>query len=188
MPVTRGAHQSGPEILWGARIDCVRNKATRTAYDCLQCRHFVNYVPAADGSEVTIRCLWADDDLVGDLMTHEARLVTVSPNTHVVEADELARQREIHHLLVVEHDVLVGIACRCDFLPPLEPDATVGEHMRQRVWVTSSRARLRDVAGLMAREEIDCLPVVDSSIVQGIITSRDLDRAGIGHAIDEAEA
>ena len=125
-----------------------------------------------------------------DLMT--ATLVTVAPETTVVEARALMTRARIRHLLVVENRRLVGVITDRDIRLNLPSPATslsvwelnyliarvtVAELMTKSVIVIEPDRDVRDAARIMLEHKIGALPVLDGDRLVGILTETDLVRA-----------
>jgi CBS domain-containing protein len=110
-----------------------------------------------------------------------------------------ARQRmvdeRIRHLIVVEHDRVVGIVTDRDIRLNLPSPATslsvweinfllakltVGAVMSSAVLVVESERPIAEAARLMIDHKIGALPVVDDGQLVGIITESDFVRAVAG--------
>jgi acetoin utilization protein AcuB len=127
---------------------------------------------------------------VRDLMT--TALVTVPPDTTVVDARRTMLDRRIRHLLVVEDDRLAGIVTDRDIRLNLPSPATslsvwevnyllarltVGQVMQRSVVTVDPRRPAREAARLLISHRIGALPVVDAGRLVGIVTETDLLRA-----------
>jgi len=111
---------------------------------------------------------------IGDSMS--TGIVSVVPDVSVARAREVARKRNVRHLLVTSNHDLVGVACLCDFAPAA--DATpVAKHMASPVVTISPDATLEFAAEVMRTRRVGCLPVVNGELL-GIITRGDLRRLG----------
>jgi acetoin utilization protein AcuB len=127
---------------------------------------------------------------VRDWMTKE--VVRVSGTASLREAAELMEIQKIRHLPVVEGDCLMGIVTDRDVrqaMPSrvmslehhefqnLLDKVRVGDIMTTRVVGVSSDVSITKAAGLMCRNKIGCLPVLDEEALVGIITESDILRA-----------
>ena len=127
---------------------------------------------------------------VRELMT--GALVTVGPETALLEARELMRKERIRHLLVTEDRRLVGIVTDRDIrlhLPSQATSLSAGEvnYLLARLPVSRVMARTlvtvepdrdaRAAAQLMLDHRIGCLPVLEGHALVGIITETDVVRA-----------
>jgi CBS domain-containing protein len=121
---------------------------------------------------------------VGSLMSRDT--LTVPPACSVESALRLLRDRKVHHVLVTEHERLVGVLSERDLLarPELEPrkraDAEAGqaEEVRERMSasveiVTREESVSRACRRILERR-IGCLPVVRDGRVTGVLTESDL--------------
>ena len=112
---------------------------------------------------------------VTDLMTRS--VVTIAPWTSVQEAERLATDLRIRHLLVMDGQGLAGVVCVCDLREAPE-DELVAERMNEPVTVHPA-ATVSEASDVMRELALGCLPVVDGDSVVGIITRGDLIRAGL---------
>lgn len=116
---------------------------------------------------------------------------SVPPMLSVWAALAIMREEDIRHLLVVDQGRLVGVLSNRDFRKILEwtrPDGTltglrdvvVARIMTpvDRVVTVPPEASLLDVARLIIRRKIGCVPVVtDAARPCGILTQKDVMRA-----------
>ena len=139
--------------------------------------------------------------LVRELMT--GALITVRPDTPVLDARHLMLQQRIRHLLVTsESGELLGIVTDRDIRLNLPSQATslsvwelnhlltrltVGTVMTQFVITVGPDRDARDAAQLMLDHTIGALPVMDGGHLVGIVTETDLLRAYVKSA-DRAAA
>jgi acetoin utilization protein AcuB len=131
---------------------------------------------------------------VGDLMTTE--LVTVTPDTPMLEARRLMLERRIRHLLVCEdagvNANLLGIVTDRDIRLNLASPATslsvwelnyllarltVGGVMRTALITIGPTRDSREAARIMTQHQIGALPVLDGGRLVGIVTETDILRA-----------
>jgi acetoin utilization protein AcuB len=133
---------------------------------------------------------------VRELMT--GALITVRPDTPVLDARHLMVQERIRHLLVTnERGELMGIVTDRDIKLNLPSQATslsvwelnhlltrltVGKVMTQSVITVGPDREARDAAQLMLDHTIGALPVVDGGRLVGIVTETDLLRAFVKSA------
>jgi acetoin utilization protein AcuB len=96
----------------------------------------------------------------------------------VRRAYEIMRDRRIRHLLVTEHDRLVGILSDRDLRPillsPGLTGASVAEVMSETPTTIAPGASVEDAASLLVVRKIGCLPVVEEERLVGIVTETDL--------------
>jgi acetoin utilization protein AcuB len=103
----------------------------------------------------------------------QSNLVTVAPETTLAEAFRLTRRRGIRHLLVVEHDRLVGIVSDRD-LKGVTGASTMGEIMTRAVMTLPPSAPVEEAARLMVRERISAVPVTLGERLLGMVTETDV--------------
>lgn len=116
---------------------------------------------------------------VAQLMTQD--LVTITPDTALVEASDVLLDRGIGSVVVVDaSEKLVGILTSTDFVDMIAndtvaPDATVGEHMTESVVTVGAEDTIRDAAAKMIADGIEHLPVEDEDgAVAGMLSTTDL--------------
>lgn len=129
-----------------------------------------------------------DVPTVASLMT--SRLISVDAGATLREAQDILVREQIHHLLIVYGDRVVGLLSDRDVLKQVSPFAgTLSERDRdartllRRVFqfatyeLTTVRhdAPVVEAAATMLKHDISCLPVVDDEgVIIGVITTRDL--------------
>jgi CBS domain-containing protein len=117
--------------------------------------------------------------------------LTIEPQTPVVQAQMLMKERKIRRLPVVQKGNLLGIVSMGDLreagpsrattlsiweLNYLWAQLTVERIMTRRVITVSPEATIADAARLMMEHKISGLPVVDGQNLVGIITESDIFR------------
>lgn len=118
-------------------------------------------------------------------------VISVAPTTSVHAAHKLMTERRIRRLPVVQDERLVGIVTlgdvraaepssatslsRAEVLTLLD-DLKVSDIMKRAVYTVSPGTPIREAAGMMLVHRISGLPVVDNSVVIGIITESDIFR------------
>ena len=158
--------------LASARVSCPRKGCVDGA-DCLDCVHLQAFRAAP---EVRLYCSVDDSEPIADWMRPKPPSTTVDTRCHA--ADEFAAARGVHHLLVFDRALaLAGVACRCDL--GRGGERAVGEVMSSDVFAAPPSTSLGDAAAAMKQLRIGCLPVVAGPLVLGVVTRRDLDRAGV---------
>jgi acetoin utilization protein AcuB len=125
--------------------------------------------------------------LVKEIM--ESRLVTITTRTTLPEAVQLARERGIRHLPVLDHGKLVGIVSDRDLKRAMASPATtleihelnyllerlrVEEIMTRTVITVRPDTAVEDAAAIMVRERISALPVTQEGRLAGIVTETDI--------------
>lgn len=129
-------------------------------------------------------------ELVKDWMSRE--LVTAVPDTGILDADALMREKNIRRLPVVENGRLVGIVTYGDIREAKPSDASslstwemnyllanlnLAEVMTKQPQAISPEATIGEAADLMLTKRISGLPVVDTmGALVGIITESDIFR------------
>jgi acetoin utilization protein AcuB len=115
---------------------------------------------------------------VGDWMTPNP--MTVSPDTPVSEVARLMRTEKIRHVLVVDGDVLVGIASNRDLrghplaqAPDISPRSPIARLMTEAPVTVSAQTPLTEAARAMLDRKIGALPVTDDFKLVGILTRAD---------------
>lgn len=125
-------------------------------------------------------------------------LVTVTPDTALVELRSLLHERGFRHLLVVEADeTLCGVISDRDVLQALSPflDTYSEEHrdvktlsrpasavMRSNPKTITPDTDIETAAQLLLEDNISSLPVVQRGALVGIVTTKDL----LEHFADES--
>jgi acetoin utilization protein AcuB len=133
--------------------------------------------------------------LVNDIMSR--KVITVDPDTPMLEARKRMAEARIRHLVVMENVRVVGIITDRDIRLNLPSPATslsvweinfllakltVREVMSQSVIVIGSDRPAAEAALIMVDYKIGALPVVDDSGLAGIVTESDFVRA-VGGAL-----
>lgn len=132
-----------------------------------------------------------------DVMSHP--VITVTPTTTSVDAARLLCSHGFTALPVVDGTTLAGIVTEADLIgdqggpgrrtqgrPDTPPGAVlVRDVMTTPVESLTPSANLADIARIMLDARIRCLPVVDGLRVVGVVTRRDLLRAGLAHTDQE---
>jgi CBS domain-containing protein len=105
-------------------------------------------------------------------------IVTVSPETPAADAARLMRGRRIHHLLVKNGSIRMGIVSDRDLGGRLSATATghrtVGSLMSPDVVTVDVNATVRQIANVMRGRSIGCVVVADGDRTVGLITVSDL--------------
>ncbi len=108
------------------------------------------------------------------------RLVSVSPDTTVLDALKLMAEKEIGAVLVIEGEVLAGIFSERDYARKVvlhgksSKDTPVREIMTDEVVCVRPEQTIEDCMGLMTDKRIRHLPVFDSKNVVGVISIGDV--------------
>src|SRR5690349_21050722 len=92
------------------------------------------------------------------------KLVTVTRESTVWEAAELAARSGVRHLLVISDRHLIGVLGLCD-LDWAERCVAVHECMSRPVFTVHESASLNDAASIMSQRAVGCLPVIKAGRV-----------------------
>ncbi|MFW7379905.1 MAG: CBS domain-containing protein [Oligoflexus sp.] len=109
-----------------------------------------------------------------------APVFAIEPTERLLDAFNLMIRHQIKHLPVVENDQLVGLISDRDLLGHavrengayVFPRQSVETIMIKDVITCRPEDKLEDTLGLMLKEDISCLPVVENGLIVGIVTSR----------------
>ena len=108
------------------------------------------------------------------------RLVSVSPDSTVLDALKLMAEKEIGAVLVIEGELLAGIFSERDYARKVvlhgksSKDTPVREIMTDEVVCVQPEQTIEDCMGLMTDKRIRHLPVFDSKNVVGVISIGDV--------------
>jgi CBS domain-containing protein len=105
-------------------------------------------------------------------------VVTVSPRIDAEDAWQQMRAAGVHHLVVMDHDQLVGVISDRD-LGGVRGVATrwgnqVKDLMTQQLVTATPRTSIEAAAELLRENHIHCLPVFRGHRLVGIVTTADL--------------
>lgn len=155
-----------------ARICCPRHGAIDGS-QCVDCVHLQAWRASP---QVRLYCSVDSSEPVRGWMRTAPPSITADMRRDA--AEELAIARGVHHLLVFDRQrALVGLACRCDLARG--DGRAVSEVMSRDVFAVEPATPLGIAAAALKQLRIGCLPVVSGPLVVGILTRRDLDRAGV---------
>lgn len=125
--------------------------------------------------------------LVGERMSHP--VITVSPDTPVLDAVDMLRKEHIRRAPVVQDGKLVGIVAEKDMLNASPSSATllsvwevnylvskikVKDVMTRKVLTVTEDTPIEEAARIMADNKVGGLPVMRDGKVVGIITETDI--------------
>ena len=116
---------------------------------------------------------------VNDLMTK--RTLTIGLENTISEAAQLMSQKEVGDLIVVDHEMPVGIVTERDFVRRIlakgRPyDTKVSDVMTKPLITISPNASLKEAARKMVKHRIRRLPVLKSHKLVGILVVSDFAR------------
>ncbi|NLW99146.1 MAG: CBS domain-containing protein [Actinomycetales bacterium] len=119
------------------------------------------------------------DTRVRELMTRSP--ISCDPGTTIAEAARLMRDRDISCLPVVDDSGLVGIITDGDFTNRVvaegrAPSGPVADAMTPNPTSLPPTARVADLLRLMLRLDIGHVPIVEDSVLIGIVTVTDVTR------------
>lgn len=112
---------------------------------------------------------------IGDAMS--TGIVSVVPSATIGESREVAKRRNVRHLLVTADRDLVGIACMCDLAPAVESQL-IASFMATPVVTIAPDTKLAAAADVMRTRRVGSLPVLENGQLVGIVTRGDLRRLG----------
>ncbi len=108
--------------------------------------------------------------------------ITIAPDVSLSKAYSLMNRENIRHLPVLESGKLVGIVTDRDLRlatsklaeHPFDPQVEIREVMSHPVRTTHSNDPVEMATQIMRELKIGCLPVVDETVLVGIVTNADL--------------
>ena len=132
--------------------------------------------------------------LVKHLLDNKGRhVISVAPDTSVLDAIKLMADKAIGSLVVIEDDKLLGIMSERDYARKViikgrsSESTHVAEIMTPDVITTSSSQTVNECMNLMTERKIRHLPVVEDNQVIGMISIGDLVEAIISDQQEEIE-
>jgi CBS domain-containing protein len=114
------------------------------------------------------------------LETKGAAVISVSPDSNVLDALKLMASREIGAVLVVEGARLVGIMSERDYARKVilrgksSQDTKVREIMTERVMYARPDQTLPELMALMTNKRVRHLPVLENDRLVGVLSIGDL--------------
>jgi CBS domain-containing protein len=114
------------------------------------------------------------------LETKGAEVISVSPDSNVLDALKLMASREIGAVLVVEGARLVGIMSERDYARKVilrgksSQDTKVREIMTERVMYARPDQTLPELMALMTNKRVRHLPVLEGDRLVGVLSIGDL--------------
>jgi CBS domain-containing protein len=118
---------------------------------------------------------------VSDLLTkHQGTLWHVRPDESVFSALELLANYEVGALMVMDGGRLVGVFSERDYTRKIalqgrnSKETRVADIMTRNVFTVAPATGTRNCMALMSEKKIRHLPVVDGSMVLGMISIRDI--------------
>ena len=140
------------------------------------------------------RWLGGSMKLIQHLLDSKGRhVISVAPETSVLDAIKLMGDKGIGSLVVMDGDQLCGIMSERDYARKViikgrsSESTRVAEIMTANVFTTSSAQTVNDCMELMTEKRIRHLPVVEDKMVIGMISLGDLVQAIIADQKEEIE-
>lgn len=124
---------------------------------------------------------------VSEIMSKE--VIALTRTDDLDRAEMLFKRHNIRHIPVVAEETIIGMLSYSDLLRISFADATNDERnvdsvvynmfsieqvMTKNLVSVSSNTTIKEVAEILAENEFHALPVVDDSILVGIVTTTDL--------------
>jgi CBS domain-containing protein len=103
------------------------------------------------------------------LMT--TRLITIEPRATLEEARQMMADHNLRHLLVCQHDKLLGVISDRDLA---KPGRSVGEIMTGKPVTVEPETRINPAITMMVQKRISSLPVTQGDRLVGLFTTTDL--------------
>jgi CBS domain-containing protein len=104
---------------------------------------------------------------------------TISPADTVVLANELMWRKQIHHLIVVEGQTVVGVLSDNDLGGPgageIPDDQRVRDVMTADVVMGAPEMTVDRAINIFRERNLNCLPVMEKNRLVGIVTSTDME-------------
>ena len=132
--------------------------------------------------------------LIKHLLDNRGRhIVSVPPDTTVLEAITLMADKTIGSLVIMDDDELLGIVTERDYARKViikgrsSRTTLCSEIMTTGVFTTSSSESVNDCMALMTEKRIRHLPVVEDNRVVGMVSIGDLVEAIISDQKEEIE-
>ena len=132
--------------------------------------------------------------LIKHLLDRKGRdIISVKPETSVLDAIRLMAEKGIGSLVVMEDQEMLGIMSERDYARKViikgrsSESTAVSEIMTGNVFTTSSSETVNDCMSVMTEKKIRHLPVVEDNVVIGMISIGDLVEAIIADQQEEIE-
>ncbi|WP_242155442.1 HPP family protein [Aestuariivivens sediminis] len=124
---------------------------------------------------------------VSEIMTKH--IIALDRTDDLTRAEALFKQHHIRHIPVVQEESIIGMLSYSDLLKISLADTTnddrdvdtvvynvftVEQVMSKNLVTVSSSTSIKEVAKILSVREFHALPVVDDSILVGIVTTTDL--------------
>jgi len=102
--------------------------------------------------------------------------VTVDIQRSIRDALAIAREAELHHLLLTADEALVGVACVCE-LELRDGTAVLAQALPDELLTIEADCSLEHAALRFVETGVGCLPVMQDQRLIGVLTRGDLGRA-----------
>lgn len=124
---------------------------------------------------------------ISNIMTTD--VITLTLNDNLNTAEKLFKKHHIRHIPVVDEDRIIGMLSLTDLLRLSFVDSfsdmesvdtaiynmlSIGQVMANSPEKIPSDTPIKDAAALLASKEFHALPIVDDTLLVGIITTTDL--------------
>ena len=124
---------------------------------------------------------------VSEIMTKD--IIALDRSDDLTRAETLFKKYHIRHIPVVQEESIIGMLSYTDLLKISFADATdddrsvdavvyniftIEQVMTKNVVTVKSSTTIEEVAQILSEKEFHALPVVDDSILVGIVTTTDL--------------
>ena len=113
------------------------------------------------------------------------KIISVSPDTHVLDALKIMSEKNIGSILVMEDDTYLGIMTERDYARKLilkdkhSDEITVGEIMSTDLPRVNPRDTTEHCMKVMADSNVRYLPVFDNGVLTGIVSIIDVIQATV---------
>lgn len=124
---------------------------------------------------------------VSEIMTKH--IIALDRSDDLTTAEMLFKQYNIRHIPVVQEESIIGMLSYSDLLKISLADAseddrdvdtvvynmfTIEQVMTKNVVTVTSNTSIKEVAKILSEREFHALPIVDDSILVGIVTTTDM--------------
>ncbi len=113
------------------------------------------------------------------------KIISVSPDTHVLDALKIMSEKNIGSILVMEDDTYLGIMTERDYARKVilkdkhSDEITVGEIMSTDLPRVNPRDTIEHCMKVMADSNVRYLPVFDNGVLTGIVSIIDVIQATV---------
>ncbi len=177
-----GRHQ----ILDGVQFACQPGGELHSGEACKHCHRFVNWRPHTSPNQISIRCLWTEDDPVTDLMARRDTCLVLQADTPLKTAATMVQEHDAPHILVEYGRRFIGVVHRAQLESSSNAaaDETLFTAVRPARAIASDKANLYDIVATLLVCRLDWLPVVnEEDHLVGTIDQQQLREAGLDPAL-----